>query len=93
MQLVKKSLNKSTKIIFSSTAIYGNTNNKVIEENTSTKPISNYGAMKLASEAYISAFCENFNVRAIIYRFPNVTGPNLTHGLLYDMKKFLKIIL
>jgi len=88
LHLVKKFLNKSTKIIFSSTAaIYGNTNNKVIEENTPTKPISNYGAMKLASEAYISAFCENFNVRAIIYRFPNVTGPNLTHGLLYDMKK------
>ena len=37
-------------------------------------PISNYGAMKLASEAVISAAAEAFLDVAILFRFPNVVG-------------------
>ena len=43
--------------------------------------------MKLASESYISSFSYLNNVNTLIFRFPNVVGKNLTHGLLYDMKK------
>ena len=42
-------------------------------------PISNYGAMKLASEAQISAASEEFLERANIFRFPNVVGVPATH--------------
>ena len=45
--------------------------------------------MKLASEVYISSYSHLNNLQAIIFRFPNVVGKNLTHGLLYDMKKKL----
>ena len=44
-------------------------------------PESYYGAMKLASEAFISAFSFNNNIKSFIFRFPNVVGKNLTHGV------------
>jgi len=50
-------------------------------------PISNYGAMKLASESYISYFSNKKQIRHYIYRLPNVIGERVTHGLLFDMKK------
>jgi len=72
-------------IIFaSSSAIYGELD-QILSENVGPLfPISNYGAAKLSSEAYISAFCENYNIKAWIIRFPNVVGWRLTHGVIYD---------
>lgn len=73
------------KIVFASTsAVYGE-NSAILTETTGPfLPISNYGAMKLASEGAISAATEAFLDQAIIYRFPNVIGPRLTHGVIYD---------
>src|SRR5581483_5834963 len=48
-------------------------------------PISTYGAMKLASEALISAAVESFLERAWIFRFPNVVSARATHGILVDL--------
>jgi UDP-glucose 4-epimerase len=47
-------------------------------------PISNYGAMKLGSEALITAALERYLRRASICRFPNVVGSRATHGAIYD---------
>src|SRR6185295_6796779 len=47
-------------------------------------PISNYGAMKLASEAAISAALESYLAQVWIFRFPNVVGSRATHGAIYD---------
>ena len=88
MEFLKNYINNKTKIIFtSSSAIYGKTYSKISENNTLTQPASNYGAMKLASEAYLSSFSNKYNCKISVFRFPNVIGKNLTHGLLYDMKK------
>jgi UDP-glucose 4-epimerase len=88
LNFLKKFLKKDTKILFSSSsAIYGNIISRINEENTAIKPISNYGAMKLASEGYLSSFSKANNASIFIFRFPNVIGNNLTHGLLFDMKK------
>ena len=58
----------------------------VLEENTGPLfPISNYGAMKLASEALISAAVESYLERAWVFRFPNVIGPRATHGIIFDL--------
>ena len=79
------------KIVFaSSSAIYGEINDMLHEDIGPLFPISNYGAGKLASEAFISAFSTSNNIRAWIIRFPNVVGPNLTHGVLYDFLNKLK---
>ena len=73
-------------IIFaSSSAIYGDLDQRLSEHIGPLFPISNYGAAKLSSEAYISAFCENYTMKAWIIRFPNVVGWRLTHGVIYDL--------
>lgn len=77
---------KITQFIFASTsAIYGEiTDTGIYEDIGPLFPVSFYGAAKLASEAYISACCTNFGLKAWIYRFPNVVGERLTHGAVYD---------
>jgi UDP-glucose 4-epimerase len=80
-------------LFFASTsAVYGDHGDDELTEVTSPlRPISNYGAMKLASEAQISAACESFLKRALIFRFPNVVGTPATHGVMYDFVHKLKI--
>ena len=74
------------RIAFASTsAIYGNLPGLLREESGPLFPISNYGAMKLASEAAISAAVESFLEHAWIFRFPNVVGSHATHGVIYDL--------
>ncbi len=76
---------KVKNIVFASTsAIYGETNVSVDENYGPLFPISHYGASKLASEAYISSFCENYGFQAWITRFPNVVGERATHGAVFD---------
>lgn len=48
------------------------------------KPISNYGASKLAAEAMICSYSAMFNFRAAIFRLANVIGPRSDHGVIYD---------
>jgi UDP-glucose 4-epimerase len=75
----------------SSSAIYGDFDDvEICEESGPYQPISNYGAMKLASEAQISAAFENHDGKASIFRFPNVVGSPATHGAIYDFVKKLK---
>ena len=75
----------------SSSAIYGDLKGTCLTEDTGPLlPISNYGAMKLASEAIISAATESFLDRAYIFRFPNVIGTPATHGVILDFVRKLK---
>jgi len=73
------------RIVFASTsAIYGEVPGRVGEDHGPLRPISLYGAAKLASEAYLDAFVHLYDLKGWIFRFPNVTGPNLTHGAIHD---------
>lgn len=73
------------KFFFASTsAIYGETYDVLNEDYGPLKPVSNYGAGKLASEAFISAFSSNEDIQVWITRFPNVVGERFTHGVIYD---------
>ena len=70
----------------SSSAIYGDVGNvPITEDHGPLEPISNYGAMKLASEAQTRAAAEAFLQRANIFRFPNVVGLPATHGVILDL--------
>ncbi|MDR3736255.1 MAG: SDR family NAD(P)-dependent oxidoreductase [Acidobacteriaceae bacterium] len=82
---------KIPRIAFASTsAVYGE-NKELLRETTGPLlPISNYGAMKLAAEGLISAAVEAYLDQAHIFRFPNVLGPRLTHGIIYDFLNKLK---
>ncbi len=83
---------KVKRILFaSSSAIYGDWGSKALAEDSGPLlPISNYGAMKLASEAAISAAAESFLDRAFVFRFPNVIGTPATHGVVLDFVRKLK---
>ncbi|HIE14175.1 TPA: NAD-dependent epimerase/dehydratase family protein [Candidatus Bathyarchaeota archaeon] len=73
-------------IIFTSTStVYGDAS--IIptpEDYGPLKPISLYGASKLACEAMISAYSHLFGVKAVIYRFANIVGPRSRHGVIWD---------
>ena len=74
----------------SSSAVYGDWSGKPLSETLGPlKPISNYGAMKLASEAQICAAAESFLTEVNIFRFPNVVGIPATHGVILDFVKKL----
>ena len=53
-------------------------------------PQSQYAAAKLASEGLISAFCHSYGLRACLFRFANIIGPGMTHGVLYDFWRKLQ---
>lgn len=79
------------KFVFaSSSAIYGNVIKELIEDFGPLFPISYYGAGKLASEAFVSAYAYMNDIQAWIIRFPNVVGEKATHGVIYDFIKKLK---
>lgn len=50
-----------------------------ITEEKAPRPVSPYGASKLAGEGYCSAFYRTFGLRTIALRFGNVYGPRSKH--------------
>jgi len=73
-------------IVFASTStVYGEPETIPTPENYAPlKPISLYGASKLASEALISAYAHTYNYTAVIYRLANTVGPRSQHGVIHD---------
>lgn len=80
------------KLFFSSTsAVYGELPDVKLKETTGgLMPVSYYGGAKFASEALISSYVSMCDMSAVIFRFPNVIGPRLTHGVIFDFVKKLK---
>jgi len=54
------------------------------------KPISLYGASKLASEALISSYASMYGFRCILFRLANVIGGRSNHGVIYDFVQKLR---
>jgi UDP-glucose 4-epimerase len=47
-------------------------------------PESLYGAAKLAVEGLCSAYAHTYGMTAHLFRFANIIGPGMTHGVLFD---------
>ncbi len=79
------------KMFFASTsAVYGEKTDELLtEETTNLLPVSYYGACKLGSEALLSAYSHMNDLEVLVFRFPNVIGPRLTHGVIFDFIKKL----
>jgi UDP-glucose 4-epimerase len=60
------------------------------EEYGPLQPESLYGAAKLAAEGLVSAYAHSYGLSAYIFRFANVIGPNMTHGILPDFFEKLR---
>ena len=79
------------RILFTSgSGVYGEVPPEPIPEDyPHMVPISTYGAQKLASEALISAYSHMFDLVGTVFRFANVVGPHMTHGVSHDFTRRL----
>jgi len=86
-------INKITPILFASSgAVYGKLclDTHVGESVGPLSPMSTYAAGKIGSEAFIYCYCHLYGIRGWIFRFGNVIGSRVTHGVLYDFISRLK---
>ena len=80
------------KILFASSAcVYGDSPPQALSEAFGPLlPINLYGAGKLACEGLISAYSHLFGIKAWMFRFANVVGARMGHGVIYDFIQKLK---
>jgi len=85
-------LNTIDQLVFSSTsALYGDPPVYPAPESAGPlRPISLYGAAKLACEGLISAYCHLFGIQAWMFRFANVVGARMGHGVIFDFIQKLR---
>lgn len=74
------------KVVFASTStVYGDVDVFPTHESYGPlRPISIYGASKLASEAMVSSYAYLYNFAAVLLRFANIIGPKSRHGVIPD---------
>ena len=65
--------------------VYGDSGLQSVSETFSPmRPISTYGASKLAGEALACSYSYMFGLQVRVFRFANVVGANQTHGVAFD---------
>lgn len=74
----------------SSSNVYGNSEARFQESCSIMRPISHYGAGKLASEAFVSSFSSLHNFQVWIARFSNTVGPEMYRGVIPDLIRKIK---
>jgi UDP-glucose 4-epimerase len=84
--------NNINKMLFSSSAcVYGDAAQVVFSETYGPLfPINLYGAGKLACEGLISSYSHLFGIKIMMFRFANVVGARIGHGVIFDFIQKLK---
>ena len=78
-------------VVFCSTStVYGEAKVFPTPEKHLCEPISNYGAGKLACEAYLSSYAHTYGIKGTVLRYANIYGERSTHGVMYDFYHKLK---
>lgn len=78
-------------VVFASTStVYGETDVLPTPESHPCMPISNYGASKLACEAYLSSYSFTYGMKGTSLRYANIFGERSTHGVMFDFYHKLK---
>ncbi len=79
-------------IVFTSSAVvYGDIASGTISETAAVgRQTSIYGAVKLASEALIEAYCAGYGMRADIFRLVSAVGEGYRHGNILDFYRKLQ---
>jgi len=78
-------------VVFASTStVYGDADVVPTPEDYPRAPISNYGASKLACEAYCSSYAGSYGIKATVLRYANIFGERSNHGVMYDFYNKLK---
>lgn len=85
-------INKVKTVLYASgSGVYGDAGETILDENSPLRPISTYGASKLAGEALFASYSYMFGIDCIAFRFANVVGPMQTHGVGYDFLRKLSL--
>jgi len=76
----------SGRLVYASTAaVYGEPRQVPIDEETATRPISPYGASKLAAEEYIHVFSQCYGFQSAIARIFSLYGPRQKKQVIFDI--------
>ena len=77
-----------TRVVFTSSAtVYGEGSNDPIREEDPKRPVSPYGASKLACEHYVRLYSSLFGLRTATARMFSVYGPRLRKQAVYDFMR------
>ena len=74
-------------VFASSSAVYGDPGPGAVGEDATPRPISQYGASKLAGEALMSAYESIYGLRTYSLRLANVVGPGAISGVVVDLTR------
>jgi UDP-glucose 4-epimerase len=78
-------------VVFCSTStVYGNAELIPTPETYPCVPISNYGASKLACEAFFSSYAHTYGMKCTVVRFANIFGERCRYGVMHDFYHKLK---
>jgi len=85
LEAIRQTGNIKRLMFTSSSTVYGEPQKiPTPEDYAPLKPISVYGASKLASEALIISYAYTYGFDTIIYRLANIVGSRMQHGVIYD---------
>jgi UDP-glucose 4-epimerase len=72
-------------VVFASTStVYGEADKIPTPEDYPCTPISNYGASKLAGEAYLASYSSSYGIKGTSMRYANIFGERGFHGVMHD---------
>ncbi len=75
----------------SSGAVYGEIGKTLAAESAGPLlPLSLYAAGKLSCEAFIAAYCYLYGLQAWLFRYGNVIGARMGHGVIFDFVRKLR---
>jgi UDP-glucose 4-epimerase len=73
------------RVVFASSAtVYGQAKTIPTPEDSPCAPLSNYGASKLAGEAFLSSYCATYGIKGTSMRFANIYGERCAAGVMFD---------
>ena len=77
-------------VFASSSTVYGDPEVIPTPEDHPKRPVSIYGASKLACEVLVETYHRLYGLKALILRYANIVGPRLTHGAIVDFIRKLR---
>ena len=91
LEAIRKHGDVETLVFTSTSTVYGEPKKLPTSETYAPiKPISHYGASKLAAESLICSYASMYGFKAVIFRLANVVGPRSNHGVIYDFIEKLR---
>ncbi len=91
LETIRQSNSVKGLVFASSSTVYGDADVLPTPETFAPlKPVSVYGAAKLASEGLISSYALTYGFRAVICRLANIIGPRAKIGVIRDFIQKLK---